>query len=434
MGRHGGATAECRRRSGAGARCRRTGGSRRCGRPSAHAHRRSRPTAAWWRSSRIATRPTSGCSSSTRGTVSTLTSGREPMPYWEDTTPTISPNGRQVAFADDGKVWVVAAAGGPAREVVDGWEPGVAGRRPSGGLRRPRDAEPAGGRLARRPMAATAGPGRTRARHERRRRRRDGRARRTDGRLPLPLPHRPDAVGDPGRRRGDRRSTRADRRCGHRGGASLRGRRMGGPSPSPPSAASGGSCARSTSPAATTRSSQASTPTSPSRRGALTGRGSRPCARVSSPTIWSSSTWPAGTVTEVAPGGCYGTPLWTADGSLVVTYEDHADAARAAPAPGRRRETAARRRRARGDRIRAVRRPGRGLVRFQRRPGDQRAAVPAPRGRPTRARRRLSARRPEGVLGRRMGRRGAVLRRQGLRLAVASTTAGRPDAARRSST
>ena len=33
---------------------------------------------------------------------------------------------------------------------------------------------------------------------------------------------------------------------------------------------------------------------------------------------------PAGTVTEVAPGGCYGTPLWTADGSLVVTYEDHA--------------------------------------------------------------------------------------------------------------
>ena len=57
------------------------------------------------------------------GAVSALTSGRDPMPYWEDTTPTISPNGSQVAFAEDGKVWVVAAAGGPAREVVTGGSP-----------------------------------------------------------------------------------------------------------------------------------------------------------------------------------------------------------------------------------------------------------------------------------------------------------------------
>jgi dipeptidyl aminopeptidase/acylaminoacyl peptidase len=57
------------------------------------------------------------------GAVSTLTSGRDPMPYWEDTTPTISPNGSQVAFAEDGKVWVVATAGGPAREVVTGGSP-----------------------------------------------------------------------------------------------------------------------------------------------------------------------------------------------------------------------------------------------------------------------------------------------------------------------
>ena len=28
-------------------------------------------------------------------------------------------------------------------------------------------------------------------------------------------------------------------------------------------------------------------------------------------------------MTDVAAGGCYGTPLWAADGSLVVTYEDH---------------------------------------------------------------------------------------------------------------
>ena len=57
------------------------------------------------------------------GSVSRLTTGRHPMPYWEDTTPVVSPDGAQVAFADEGKVWVVAAAGGPAREVVEAGSP-----------------------------------------------------------------------------------------------------------------------------------------------------------------------------------------------------------------------------------------------------------------------------------------------------------------------
>jgi hypothetical protein len=34
-----------------------------------------------------------------------LTAGRDPMPYWEDTAPTLSPNATRVAFADQGAVW-----------------------------------------------------------------------------------------------------------------------------------------------------------------------------------------------------------------------------------------------------------------------------------------------------------------------------------------
>lgn len=52
------------------------------------------------------------------GVPQRLTSGRDPMPYWEDTEPRLSPDGTQVAFADQGAVWVVAAAGGPPRKLV----------------------------------------------------------------------------------------------------------------------------------------------------------------------------------------------------------------------------------------------------------------------------------------------------------------------------
>ena len=57
------------------------------------------------------------------GTVSRLTTGREPMPYWEDTTPVISPDGSTVAYADDGKVCVVPTSGGAPHEVCVGGSP-----------------------------------------------------------------------------------------------------------------------------------------------------------------------------------------------------------------------------------------------------------------------------------------------------------------------
>ena len=41
-----------------------------------------------------------------------LTTGRDPMPYWEDTQPRISPDGSRVAYGDAGHVWIVPTAGG----------------------------------------------------------------------------------------------------------------------------------------------------------------------------------------------------------------------------------------------------------------------------------------------------------------------------------
>ncbi len=52
-----------------------------------------------------------------------LTTGRDPMPYWEDTTPMISPDGKSVAFADQGWVWLVPTAGGPPRKLVEAGSP-----------------------------------------------------------------------------------------------------------------------------------------------------------------------------------------------------------------------------------------------------------------------------------------------------------------------
>lgn len=57
------------------------------------------------------------------GTVRRLTTGRAPMPYWEDTTPVLSPDGATVAYADEGWVWVVPAAGGPPRKLVEAGAP-----------------------------------------------------------------------------------------------------------------------------------------------------------------------------------------------------------------------------------------------------------------------------------------------------------------------
>jgi len=52
-----------------------------------------------------------------------LTSGRDPMPYWEDTDPQLSPDGTQVAYAQDGHVWLVAAVGGPPRKLLEAGSP-----------------------------------------------------------------------------------------------------------------------------------------------------------------------------------------------------------------------------------------------------------------------------------------------------------------------
>jgi len=57
------------------------------------------------------------------GTPERLTTGREPMPYWEDTEPRLSSDGSTVAYVDDGHVWLVAAAGGPPRRLVEGDAP-----------------------------------------------------------------------------------------------------------------------------------------------------------------------------------------------------------------------------------------------------------------------------------------------------------------------
>jgi len=48
-----------------------------------------------------------------------LTTGRDPMPYWEDMTPVLSPDGGTVAYVDDGAVWLVPYGGGVARRVTE---------------------------------------------------------------------------------------------------------------------------------------------------------------------------------------------------------------------------------------------------------------------------------------------------------------------------
>ena len=52
-----------------------------------------------------------------------LTTGRAPAPYWEDIEPRLSPNGRTVAYGDEGYVWIAPAAGGPPRRLVEGGSP-----------------------------------------------------------------------------------------------------------------------------------------------------------------------------------------------------------------------------------------------------------------------------------------------------------------------
>jgi dipeptidyl aminopeptidase/acylaminoacyl peptidase len=57
------------------------------------------------------------------GAPERLTTGRELVAYWDDTPPRLSPDGTTVAYVDGGHVWLVPAAGGPPRELVEGGSP-----------------------------------------------------------------------------------------------------------------------------------------------------------------------------------------------------------------------------------------------------------------------------------------------------------------------
>ncbi len=52
-----------------------------------------------------------------------LTTGREPAPFWEDIQPTLSPDGGTVAYGDEGHVWLVPIVGGAPRRLVEGGAP-----------------------------------------------------------------------------------------------------------------------------------------------------------------------------------------------------------------------------------------------------------------------------------------------------------------------
>jgi Tol biopolymer transport system component len=61
------------------------------------------------------------------GVPEALTAGRALAPYWEDTTPRVSPDGRLVAYGGEGHVWLVPTAGGPPRPLTAGSGPVWAG-------------------------------------------------------------------------------------------------------------------------------------------------------------------------------------------------------------------------------------------------------------------------------------------------------------------
>jgi dipeptidyl aminopeptidase/acylaminoacyl peptidase len=52
-----------------------------------------------------------------------VTTGREPVPYWDDVQPRLSPGGSQVAYADGDHVWLAPAEGGPPRRLLEASNP-----------------------------------------------------------------------------------------------------------------------------------------------------------------------------------------------------------------------------------------------------------------------------------------------------------------------
>lgn len=58
-----------------------------------------------------------------RQEVTQITTRRDLQPYWEDTTPVLSPDSSKVAYADEGAVWLVTTTGGPPRKLVEADSP-----------------------------------------------------------------------------------------------------------------------------------------------------------------------------------------------------------------------------------------------------------------------------------------------------------------------
>ena len=52
-----------------------------------------------------------------------LTTGRDPAPFWEDSSPRLSPDGSTLAYTAEAHVWLAPAAGGPPKKLTEGSAP-----------------------------------------------------------------------------------------------------------------------------------------------------------------------------------------------------------------------------------------------------------------------------------------------------------------------
>ncbi len=123
--------------------------------------------------------------------------------------------GRTVAYADQGAIWLVTLEGGPPTEAARGREPGLAGREDASRLRRARRHLPPRRRGRGRPVAPPARAGARRPRPAGRGVGRRSLSGRVLGRIHLPACRRPQPQRDPGRLARERRGTGAERRREH---------------------------------------------------------------------------------------------------------------------------------------------------------------------------------------------------------------------------
>ena len=356
-----------------------------------------------------------------------LTTGRDPMPFWEDTEPRLSPDGTTVAYADQGHVWVVAAAGGPPRKLVEAGSPVWLGNdRLVVSVERDDTSRLAVLDVADpwpRPLCGSEPQGRTRPQA------RSSATATSGGRPSRPTARTVAFVFTP---RHD--LLRSEIRVADVATGATRAltgaERLADKAPawSPDGSLIAFTSERSgwyelhlVSPdgSGERQLTLGAARTSASTTGIRTAAVSSRSAAAATASTSSPSTRRAASVTVVAEGGAWGAPHWTADGAILATYEDAAtpaeirlvregEAAGHAPRPGAARRP---RRPARAPRGRHVH-----VVRRGRDPG-----LPLPAGRSVGgdpgARGRLPARRPHELLRRRVGRPRPVLRRQGVRVA-----------------